>query len=651
MINLLRAAKSNSHYLTRIARSMSAAKFPAIDLPCGMKIAAPFVGQEGETFASGKILPSLPIPPLEKTLEKYLDSVKPFLTASEYEKTNRIVQDFGKGIGQELNLKLHEKAKYQKNWLEKWWEDYAYLESRMPIAPFVNTCGPGAFSDDSYHSSFANDQISRASLALWYCLQFWKLLKKEALVVDRDARGNPFCMNQFYRLFNACRTPHENRDKLNIHFKPEREGFSPSHLTVMCRGRIFTLQVIDENGDPYHVPELQLQLQKIREYCDSRPWGSSIGSLTSMNRDDWAILRKHLIDLDRTNEDNLKVIETSVMNLVLDDRNPDDITEISRESIGGDCRNRFFDKSMTMIFFKSGKNCLNNDHAPMDAMTFIVMANFSNLSNMLNGGQWLGPTTIRKDLPEPKELEFTVDRKINNAVEKAVIDFDEACENIDLKSVMFEEFGKKRLRQFKLHPDTVVQIALQLSYYKLYKKPAPTYETATTRSYYHGRTETIRSCTVEALEFSKAVVEGNDNNAQLRKLLNKAMDKHNLLRVEAQKNAGCDRHLFGLALTAKENNIPFPEIFLDEAFAKSGGNGTFKLSTSFVGYTPVFGGVAPMCENGYGCFYSMTGNRIKLFCTSWKTDKETDTNLFLNEVFNSLRTILKIVETTTQSNL
>ena len=37
----------------------------------------------------------------------------------------------------------------------------------------------------------------------------------------------------------------------------------------------------------------------------------------------------------------------------------------------------------------------------------------------------------------------------------------------------------------------------------------------------------------------------------------------------------------------------------------SGGDGNFVLSTSFVGYSPVYGGVAPMCKNGYGCFYSV----------------------------------------------
>ena len=35
----------------------------------------------------------------------------------------------------------------------------------------------------------------------------------------------------------------------------------------------------------------------------------------------------------------------------------------------------------------------------------------------------------------------------------------------------------------------------------------PTYETATTRHFYHGRTETVRSCTEEAINFAKALDE------------------------------------------------------------------------------------------------------------------------------------------------
>jgi len=37
----------------------------------------------------------------------------------------------------------------------------------------------------------------------------------------------------------------------------------------------------------------------------------------------------------------------------------------------------------------------------------------------------------------------------------------------------------------------------------------------------------------------------------------------------------------------------------------SGGDGNFTLSTSFLGYTPVLGGLPPMCKDGYGVFYNM----------------------------------------------
>ena len=43
-------------------------------------------------------------------------------------------------------------------------------------------------------------------------------------------------------------------------------------------------------------------------------------------------------------------------------------------------------------------------------------------------------------------------------------------------------------------------------------RPAPTYETATTRKYYHGRTETVRSCTSESLAWSKAIGGDRDSD-------------------------------------------------------------------------------------------------------------------------------------------
>ena len=40
-------------------------------------------------------------------------------------------------------------------------------------------------------------------------------------------------------------------------------------------------------------------------------------------------------------------------------------------------------------------------------------------------------------------------------------------------------------------------------------RPAPAYESATTREFYHGRTETLRSCTPETVEFVKSMLSSS----------------------------------------------------------------------------------------------------------------------------------------------
>ena len=53
----------------------------------------------------------------------------------------------------------------------------------------------------------------------------------------------------------------------------------------------------------------------------------------------------------------------------------------------------------------------------------------------------------------------------------------------------------------KVSPDAYMQICLQLAYYRLHRQFAPTYETASTRKFSHGRTETCRSLSSELVEF------------------------------------------------------------------------------------------------------------------------------------------------------
>lgn len=69
------------------------------------------------TFAMDDHLPRLTVPPLNKTLNKYLESLKPFLTDLEYLNTEKKVENFRNGVGKVLQFHLKAKAKCEKNWV------------------------------------------------------------------------------------------------------------------------------------------------------------------------------------------------------------------------------------------------------------------------------------------------------------------------------------------------------------------------------------------------------------------------------------------------------------------------------------------------------------------------------------------------------
>lgn len=53
----------------------------------------------------------------------------------------------------------------------------------------------------------------------------------------------------------------------------------------------------------------------------------------------------------------------------------------------------------------------------------------------------------------------------------------------------------RHMQEWKMSPDAVAQMAFRLAFKRLHGTMPSTYESCTTRWFYHGRTETIRSCT------------------------------------------------------------------------------------------------------------------------------------------------------------
>ena len=78
--------------------------------------------------------------------------------------------------------------------------------------------------------------------------------------------------------------------------------------------------------------------------------------------------------------------------------------------------------------------------------------------------------------------------------------------DVDLHILAFSDFGKGVIKKCKVSPDAFIQMALQLAYFRDIGKHHLTYEASMTRLFREGRTETVRSCSIESSDWVKSMV-------------------------------------------------------------------------------------------------------------------------------------------------
>ena len=106
--------------------------------PENWKEQAPEAPPGSLTFAAQSSLPKLPVPKLEDTLTRLKETLKPIAwSEDEFNTVSRKIDAFGVGQGPELHRRLIEHDKGTKQWLEKWWDDGAYLSYRDSVRPLL----------------------------------------------------------------------------------------------------------------------------------------------------------------------------------------------------------------------------------------------------------------------------------------------------------------------------------------------------------------------------------------------------------------------------------------------------------------------------------------------------------------------------------
>ena len=82
-------------------------------------------------------LPRLPLPPLETTLQRLKDSLRPLARSTEeFASVCRKIDDFGRadGPGPILQQILLQRKNEADSWLEEWWDDFAFLGWRSCVS-------------------------------------------------------------------------------------------------------------------------------------------------------------------------------------------------------------------------------------------------------------------------------------------------------------------------------------------------------------------------------------------------------------------------------------------------------------------------------------------------------------------------------------
>lgn len=105
-------------------------------------------------------------------------------------------------------------------------------------------------------------------------------------------------------------------------------------------------------------------------------------------------------------------------------------------------------------------------------------------------------------------------------------------QDTDMECFTFDEFGANEIKKCKLSPDSFIQIAMQITFYKIHQKPPAHYESAALRRFKSARTECIRSTSNESVHFAKLMAAGSETVNAKKAAMIAAINAHKNLATE-----------------------------------------------------------------------------------------------------------------------
>lgn len=696
-------------------------------------------------YENSEHLPSLPVPCLSDTLERLKETIWPIaMNSVEFANTLHLIERFSKSAGPKLNLLLRNKANQTKNWLtHDWWVREAYLRSRSPLVINSNPAMiyPVLPFEVNNQRVFINTVAQLISGIIDFKLALIHGYNPEATNSDNECHLDPYlCYDQYRNLFGSIRVPGERCDSVmhakqpqhslnavtsdNLQGNGEEQAFN---LVISYRGKFFEIQLNDIENEQGRIDTLTNILDKLIDSVQASGHSdiatdSGAGVLTASKRDDWARAYKLLDDdsmnairdaqfvvcIDTVPNEPGDTFSSSLLNSSLSSEQH--LEALARQVLHGDRQNvgnRWFDKSIQLIVVTndSAERLLgagiNYEHSFAEGTVVTKLIEYSydktvqkqreqnsakdNLfakQQIVHSGQQGDSAAVFRQLKMFNEDNMAT---IEEYLKQAKQEFISQVDQFGLSYFAYKQYGSNAIKLWHFSPDSWFQVALQWAYYKLHKRPGPCYESASTRRFAYGRTETIRSLTKDVAQFC---FEPKFDTMQA------AIASHKSYALAANNASAIDRVLLGYRLifdelksnkwswgipavdgnanmihewpskevsssgdSSKQQQIDINDIFTEKELDIIGAffnneliarSKQFALSTSQVSSTHpnIFMSYGPLLADGYACCYNITGQQIVAAITANSSNQSfsCEVNELNKSLRNSLDQMREIVE-------
>uniref|UniRef100_A0A8D0GVE5 carnitine O-palmitoyltransferase n=1 Tax=Sphenodon punctatus TaxID=8508 RepID=A0A8D0GVE5_SPHPU len=552
-----------------------------------------FSGRKPMLYSFQTSLPRLPVPAVKDTVNRYLESVRPLMNDEEFKRMEGLAKDFAVNLGPKL----------------QW-----YLKLKSCLTPSAARAGNTIHAMLMYRKKLDRQQIKPIHLM---------------------GSTVPLCSAQWERMFNTSRIPGEETDLIQ-HVKDSK------HIIVYNKGRYYKVWVYHD-GRLLKPREIELQMQRIiDDSSQPQPGEEKLAALTAGDRVPWAKARQKYFASGK-NKQSFDAVSKAAFFVTLDEteqgyRKEDPVTSMdnyAKSLLHGKCYDRWFDKSFTFTVFKNGKMGMTIEHSWADApIVGHLWENVMSIDYLELGYEDDGHCKgdVVPNIPFPTRLQWEIPEEVS-VIERSLETAKVLAEDVDFHCFIFDTFGKGLMKKAKTSPDAFVQLALQLAHYRDMGKFCLTYEASMTRLFREGRTETVRSCTIESCNFVQAMEDPSESNEKKLQLFRIASARHQHLYRLAMTGAGIDRHLFCLYVVSKYLAVDSP--FLKEVLSEP-----WRLSTSQTPQQHIDlsknpemessgGGFGPVADDGYGVSYIIAGESIINFHVSSKFScPDTDSHRF-----------------------